>query len=327
MYGTRYWVGLGALVAWAMASNAFASDDIPAAPAQADSTTEEPSSADQMIETTRQSVRSTVEWLASGIDSRFGDKPFTDGGKVTDGQLGLAYLNREGQSSHINIRFNARFRLPNLSQFQYVYLGNDSERNVVTDQPDRRSLRDQIRDRNGADNSFFAGLGMWLAESIDVRIGFRGPLRPYTQARVRHEWQLSPYDWVEARETVFYTVKDRAGSTTALEYQHALAPDLALRWLNSGTITQSSPHMAWNSTLGLYQSFGRDRVLGLELQHSGSEQDGVSTNDVGVQARWEQPIHKNVLGEVSLGHFWTKTSMEPHREGQWAIGLAVSLKF
>ncbi len=326
MHRTRYWLGLN-IMACLLASQAFASDDLRATPAPTENAAEEPLSADQMIESTRQSVRSTVEWLASGIDKRFGDKPFTDGGKVTDGQLGLAYLNREGQSSHVNLRFNARFRLPNLSRFQYLYLGNDNERNVVTDQPDRRSLRDQIRERNGGDNSFFAGLGMWLAESVDVRIGFRGPLKPYTQARLRHEWQLSPYDWVEARETLFYTVKDRAGSTTALEYQHALAPDLALRWLNSGTITQGSPHMAWNSTLGLYQSFGNERVLGLELQHSGSEADGVSTNDVGVQARWEQPLHKNVLGEVSLGHFWTKTSVDPKRDGQWAIGCVVTLKF
>lgn len=326
MHRTRHWLGVSAM-ATVMASSALAADAPPATTEQTETTDAEPSSTDQIIESTRQSVRSTVEWLASGIDKRFGDKPFAEGGKVTDGQIGLAYLNREGQSSHVNLRFNARFRLPNLSRLQYVYLGNDSERSVVTDQPDRRSLRDQIRERNGGDNSFFAGLGMWLAESIDVRVGFRGPLRPYAQARVRHEWQLSPYDWVEARETVFYTVKDRAGSTTALEYQHALAPDLALRWLNSGTITQSLPHMAWNSTLGLYQSFANDRVLGLELQHSGSEADGISTNDVGVQARWEQPLHKNVVGEVSLGHFWTKTSVEPKRDGQWAVGCMVSLKF
>ena len=326
MHRTRIWMGL-TFMACLASQGAFASESNSAPPEPVENSADVPSSTDQMIETTRQSVRSTVEWLASGIDKRFGDKPFTDGGKVTDGQLGLAYLNREGQSSHVNIRFNARFRLPNLSRFQYLYLGNDNERNVVTDQPDRRSLRDQIRQRNGGDNSFFAGVGMWLAESVDVRIGFRGPLKPYTQARLRHEWQLSPYDWVEARETLFYTVKDRAGSTTALEYQHALAPDLALRWLNSGTITQSAPHMAWNSTLGLYQSFGNERVLGVELQHSGSELDGVSTNDVGVQTRWEQPLHKNVLGEVSLGHFWTKTSVDPKRDGQWAFGVAVTLKF
>ncbi|HET8869016.1 MAG TPA: hypothetical protein VFM48_01095, partial [Aquabacterium sp.] len=175
-----------------------------------------PSTTDEVIETTRESVRSTVEWLASGIDKRFGDKPFSDGGKVTDGQIGLSFLNREGHSSHMNLRFNARFKLPNLSKIPYLFVGNDDARDVVTDQPDRRPLRDVIRELNTADNSFFAGVGVWLAESVDLRIGFRGALKPYVQARLRHGWQLTPYDWVEARETVFYTIQDRAGSTTAL---------------------------------------------------------------------------------------------------------------
>ncbi|MGE5452406.1 MAG: hypothetical protein ACM3VZ_11265 [Acidobacteriota bacterium] len=326
MKPTRHGLFLGAMMmAWSLTGHAAATQE-PAPPAPPEAAASEPTTADQIIESTRASVKSTVVWLASGIDKRFGDKPFYDGGNVTDGQIGLSYLNREGQSSHVNLRFNARFRFPNLSRLQYLYFGSDSERNIVTDQPDRRTLRDQVRDRNGNDNSFFAGLGVWLAESVDVRVGFRA-WRPYTQARLRHEWQLTPYDWVEARETLFYTVRDRAGSTTALEYQHALSPDLTLRWLNSGTITKRQPHMAWNSALGLYQSFGDERVLGMELQHSGSESQGVSTNDVGVQASWEQPLHKNVLGQLSLGHYWTRTSVAPKRDGQWAFGCTVLLKF
>ncbi|HET8871807.1 MAG TPA: hypothetical protein VFM48_15290, partial [Aquabacterium sp.] len=221
-----------------------------------------------------------------------------------------------------------RFKLPNLSKIPYLFVGNDDARDVVTDQPDRRPLRDVIRERNTADNSFFAGVGVWLAESVDLRIGFRGALKPYVQARLRHGWQLTPYDWVEARETVFYTIQDRAGSTTALEYQHALAPDLALRWLNATTITQHVPHAAWNSNLGLFQSFGDEKVLGIELQHSGSEDnDHVTTNDIGLVTSWEQPLHKNVLGQIQLGHFWSKTSLMTERDGQWAIGATVLLKF
>ena len=33
-----------------------------------------------VLESTRQSVRSTTEWLARGVDSWFGDKPFAEGG-------------------------------------------------------------------------------------------------------------------------------------------------------------------------------------------------------------------------------------------------------
>jgi opacity protein-like surface antigen len=98
-----------------------------------------PSTTDAVIESTQRTVRSTAEWLASGIDKRFGDKPFSDGGTVTDGQIGLSYLKRDGHGSNLGLRFNARFRLPNLSEIPYVFVGSDDERSIVTDQPDRRT--------------------------------------------------------------------------------------------------------------------------------------------------------------------------------------------
>ena len=44
----------------------------------------------QMVEATRNMARAFAEWLARGVDSWFGDKPFEDGGRVTDGRLSLA---------------------------------------------------------------------------------------------------------------------------------------------------------------------------------------------------------------------------------------------
>lgn len=286
-----------------------------------------PSTTDAVIESTQRTVRSTAEWLASGIDKRFGDKPFSDGGTVTDGQIGLSYLKRDGHGSNLGLRFNARFRLPNLSEIPYVFVGSDDERSIVTDQPDRRTLREQIRQRNSSNNSFFAGVGLWLADSVDVRIGFRGLLRPYAQARLRHQWQLTPDDLVEVRETVFYTVKDRAGSTLALEYQHAFTPDIVVRWLNAGTITQEQPDLTVTSNLGIFKSFGQQRVLGLELQYSDSTVDAITTNDIGIQLSWEQPLHKMILGEVTLGRYWPRSTTVPDRTGQWAAGATIGLKF
>ena len=286
-----------------------------------------PSTTDAVIESTQRTVRSTAEWLASGIDKRFGDKPFSDGGTVTDGQIGLSYLKRDGHGSNLGLRFNARFRLPNLSEIPYVFVGSDDERSIVTDQPDRRTLREQIRQRNSSNNSFFTGVGLWLADSVDVRIGFRGLLRPYAQARLRHQWQLTPDDLVEVRETVFYTVKDRAGSTLALEYQHAFTPDIAVRWLNAGTITQEQPDLTVTSNLGIFKSFGQQRVLGLELQYSDSTVDAITTNDIGIQLSWEQPLHKMILGEVTLGRYWPRSTTVPDRTGQWAAGATIGLKF
>ena len=292
-------------------------------PAQDEAT----STTDTVIESTRQSVRSTAEWLASGIDRQFGNKPFTEGGTITDGQIGLSYLKRDQRGSNLNLRFNARFKLPNLEKVPYLFIGNGDERSIITDQPDRKTLREQIRQRNSNDNSFFAGLGIWLADSVDIRLGFRGLFRPYLQARLGHEWQLTSSDSIEIRETVFYTIHDRAGSTLAAEFQHVIMPTLVMRWLNAATITQHQPNLALTSNLGLYQSFGEQRVLGLEAQFSDSKIAGISTNDIGLQISWEQPLHKVILGELSVGKYWPRSSDKPDRTGQWAAGATIGLKF
>lgn len=279
-----------------------------------------------LITQTQKNVRSTVEWLASGIDGRFGDKPFSEGGKVTHGRIGLAFLKRENHTPNIGLRFNAKFHLPNLSNMPYIFLGNDNERDEITDQPERHTLRDQIRQRNSTDNAFFAGVGAWLSEEVEVRLGFRGP-RPYAQARWHHHWDLSPDDVIHVRQSFFYTIRDRAGSTSSVEYQHALRPTTSVRWLNSATITQKNPHFAYRSILGLYESFGYERVLGVEAQFTQSTNEDITTDEFGLQARWEQPLHRNVLGEVSVGHFWPRSSDVLKTEGEWAFGAVVTLKF
>jgi hypothetical protein len=95
-----------------------------------------------VIESARSSVRSTAEWLARGVDSWFGDRPFEEGGSVTDGRLSLSILRRQRENADIDLRFNARFRLPNLEQRIYLFIGRDNPREVIADRPGSFSSRE-----------------------------------------------------------------------------------------------------------------------------------------------------------------------------------------
>lgn len=293
--------------------------------------TEEPPSGrsiEQVAESTRSAVRSTVEWLASGVDSWFGDKPFSEGGEVTQGQLSLSLLKRQDQSLDTGVRFNARFRLPNVENYKYLFVGNDNRREVITDQPEAFSRQQLLLPSDRRDSSFFAGFGMRLIEAVDFRLGVRSGLKPYAQARYRHDWQLSPTDRIDFRETLFLTRDDRLGSTTVGSYEHALSSTLAARWLNAATITQESPKFAWSSNLGMHQSFGAQRVLSVEALFSGVAGAAVPVSDFGLQTKWIQPIHKDfVLGEIIVGHFWPRADALSRRGRAWALGGAITLKF
>ena len=72
-------------------------------------------------------TKATV-WLARGVDSWFGDRPFESGGRVSDGQLSLAVFQREGERPDLNVRLHARLRLPNLGESGFAFLGRDDPR-------------------------------------------------------------------------------------------------------------------------------------------------------------------------------------------------------
>ena len=279
------------------------------------------------IESTRSKVRSSAEWLARGVDSWFGDKPFEDGGTVTDGRASLGLAAREGEDAKLSLRFNARFRLPNFEQQTYLFLGRDNPRELVSDQPGALSNQQRLLAETRQDRSFFAGLGRDLSDAIDLRLGFRG-VKPYAQARYRQEWSLGDDHVLDFRQTLFWTLQDRFGSTTALSWERAYTPTLAARWLGAATITRETRKFSWSSILGGYQSFGDRRVLALEALVSGEESSGVGASDYGIQTRWTQPIfQKRLFGELIVGSFWPRKDTLTVRGRVWALGGNLKMEF
>jgi hypothetical protein len=283
---------------------------------------------DEILDTTRRTLRFTTEWLARAVDGNFGDKSFDQGGKVSDGRIDLIVHKRQRQVREFDRRFNARFRLPNLERRVHVFIGNDDERDVVTDNPQAFSQQQRLTESRPVDRSFFAGLKVPFLESFEFRVGVRSPIKPFVQASYDRTWSLSEADAIGFRETLFWTVADRFGSTTVGSYSHALSPTVAVRWLNAATITEVTRRFEWNSLVGTYKSFGAERVLALEALLSGAQGTGVGVAEYGLQVRWEQPLYRNwLLGEVGVGHFWPRRDVLSERERVWGLAAALKLKF
>jgi hypothetical protein len=281
------------------------------------------------VESARVQVRFAAEWLASGVDSWFGSKPFSEGGQVNDGQLSLNLYSRQGKTADTAVRFNARFRLPNVESHTYLFTGRDNTVRRITDKPASFDTKQQLlQPDTGADSAFFAGFGRMISESVDARIGFQGGLNLFAQGRFRSLWAVTPDDEFEFSQTVFATVKDRLGSSTTFSIQHRHSTDWVGRWLNAITATQADPDAEWNSSLGAYRSFGKQRQLSLEILASAKQNTGLPLTDYGVQVRWEQPVMQNrLIGEVVLGHFWPQSLLADQRSTAWAVGTGLKMRF
>lgn len=320
---------------WALGTSAWAASGAPpvapasmAQVAQAAQAVPASTATEATIESARETVRSTTVWLARGVDSWFGDKPFEQGGQVSNGRISLSFLERQGDATDWTLRFNARFRMPNVERAGYLFVGRDNTREVVTDKPGTVTRQQRLVAETPADSQFFAGIGITALDSIDFRLGFRGGLKPYAQARYRKPWQLGPRGLLEFRETIFWTIDDHIGSTTALSYEHAISPVLAARWVSAATITQQVKKFEWSSNLGVYRLIGQKRVLSGEALFSGLQGSGVGVSEYGLQARWEQPIfHDRLTGSVVIGHFWLRPTAADDRRKAWALGGTVAMGF
>jgi hypothetical protein len=281
------------------------------------------------VESARVAVRSATEWLASGVDSWFGSKPFSEGGKVSDGEIGLNLHTRQDQGSDASVRFNARFRLPNLEAKTYLFTGHDNWKGIITDKPAAFATKQRLLQSDTlADRALVLGIGRSLGESTDVRIGFKEGLTPFAQGRYRHQWLTTPEDEFEFTETCFLTAADRLGSSTTFSYQHQFSPTLVARWLNAVTVTQVDSNAEWNGSLGAYRSMGKQRLLSLEILASSKQNTGLALTDYGVQVRWEQPVdHDRLLGEIIVGHFWPQSVDASARSTAWALGVGLKMSF
>ncbi len=319
----------GALLALTLGSAAGAAAAEPAAEAAA-----EPGSApvatQEIVEATRRSVRATAEWLARGVDGWFGDKPFEDGGKVTDGRLSVAVFKRQGEQPDLDVRFSAHIRLPNIEHRAYLFVGRDDPRSAIRDKPDALSSQQRLLAARPEDRSFLAGLGLSLPNAVDVRLGVSARLKPYVQGRYTQLWAWEPGQSLDLRETVFWAQEDRFGSTTALAYEFDCSDTLALRWLSAATITQASRNFDWSSSFGAYQSMGSQRLLSFEalFYGTGAHGTGVGMSDFGLLAKWEQPLYKTWLtGEIAGGHFWPRPDAASPRGRAWALGGNLKMRF
>jgi hypothetical protein len=283
-----------------------------------------------LLDRARASARSATEWLARSVDGWFGDAGAAQAGQFSDGRLDLGLHKRQGQAADIDLRFDARLRLPSARRQTYLFIGRDDPVEVARDRPQTITDQQNVRRDTAVERSWLAGLGVALHEGIDLRLGLRAGLKPYVQARYERPLALAPAHALTLRETVFWTRTDRLGSTTALAYDWAMAPALSLRWLTVGTITEVSRNFEWASTVGLYRLLGAQRRLSLELVVSGTGTRGTGRglSDHGALVKWEQPIHEDwLLIEGLAGHFWPRYEAGSPRGRAWALGATLKMHF
>ena len=314
---------------------AVASGEVLPEPGEAQATAAEPVQSEgegeevPVLDSSREGVRGATEWVARGVDSWFGDIPFEEGGKVTNGRIRSRVIWRENDEVDFNLRFRVSMRLPNLQDKVYLLIGSENEEDLIRDTPDtvmdqQRLLRENRRD----DETFFTGIGLRVVDNVSASIGLRDLHKPYLKLRYRYKWLVTPRNLISFKETGFWALSDGFGATTSLDFEHAFSQVLSARWHNSGTFSEEDDGLDWYTSVGLFRDFGDQKELSGEVLADGETGKDVDVEEYGVLMKWRQPVYRDwLLGELSAGHYWEREHIEDERQSKWALGVGLQMNF
>ncbi|MFO8152781.1 hypothetical protein [Thioalkalivibrio sp.] len=280
------------------------------------------------LELTREGLHRSAYWLVTNVDSWFGEKPFEERGRVS-GALRTRVLYRQDEGVDTDFRYRLQVKMPNVSEFGYLFIGRDNEQELIRDEGEAfRREQSLLPEDRSDDQTFFVGIGRMLRENLDLRLGVRGGYKLYAQARYRKTWWLTDDSNIDYRQTLFLAVADGLGTTTGLNYALALGPDTAFRWRNSATIGTETEGLEWSTSLGLFRTFGPEREFSFELLGNGDTDGTVLAHEYGLRAIYSRPIYRDwIIGELIGGYFWPRNEDDPERYETAAVGLGVEFRF
>lgn len=292
------------------------------------------SSVEPMVDSAQRKLYEMLCGAALWFDGLFGERRDIQAARGVSGRLEISFFNSEYEGTRLKSRGNVRVDFPNLEHRMHAFLGRDDEDDFISDRTEGLALRSQFLDVE-TDEGWLAGLDYGLPGSYKRRTDFRvgGKLgsepKIFAQARHRRNWIIDRRNLWHFRETIFWTNRDGFGSTTSVDYDHILRRSMLFRWANIGTISEETKGLEWRTAFLLYQDLPGHRAMGYETFLRGWTEGPVSIREYGARLIFRQSLlgREWLNGEVVLGYSWPRELLLERRDGSFAFGLGVEMRF
>jgi hypothetical protein len=288
------------------------------------------------IDAARRRLFQTICGAALWFDGLFGEQRHVWAAERATGRLELSLTESEFWGFKARTRFNVRVRFPNIDERLDAFIGRDDEDEFVRDRNEGFALRSQFRQLEDEEDRWVAGLGYGLpgtyAMRTDFRIGGKGGREPeiFAQGRLRRNWFLDDRTLWHLRETLFWTNREDFGTTTAIDFDRVLKPNLLFRWGNIGTWSEETEGLDWRSVLVLYHNLEfKGHAVAWEAYVRGETDDDVPLREYGLRTVVRRPLlgREWLFGEIYLGYGWPREEPEEERDGSYSVGFGLDLLF
>jgi len=269
------------------------------------------------------------------FDSLFGSGRYDQEYRATNGNvtLGALWSQRDGVGKLV--RFRARMYFPRLSDRFHAFIGRVDPDEFVTESKNDIYGLPRAFDRN-LNDSVLLGLGynepLQKGGSFDADTGvhLQFPLDPYVKGSYRYARPISERDLLHIRETLFWENIEGFGTTARADLDHVISDHYLLRWSSSGTFSEKSEGLRWNSGITLYHvvSTTKQSTFAYETTISGSTQSEVPLTDYGVNVFYRQSVWRTwLMLQLRTGIDWPRYSLSESRHSNLSAGLAFEMNY
>ena len=267
-------------------------------------------------------------------DGLFGGDPDVANARNVSGRLEISGTTSQYWGDEYDLRLRLNYDLPTLERRLKLFLGRDHRDDFVADRRDGIVVRSSVF-AAADDNRWLAGLG-WsppgrFREKVDFRVGGDLSESPevFVQGRYRQNVFVGENAVWRLRETVFYENDDGFGSTTGIDFDRVLTPDMMLRMSANGTWTERTTEgLDWRSSAVLYRNLLRNRAAAAELFVNGETDALVPLREYGARVVYRHPIRRQSLfAELIGGYSWPKEVPGMPRDGSAMVGIGLELLF
>ena len=267
----------------------------------------------------------------NGFDGFFGNQRSEDERNRTGGLLGLNLRWSEHDALEPQLRFRARFHLPNLSRRLKLFVGHQTEDEYLRDSREESVANTMARNE---DYDWVVGLGGATSSlkpsrfrfNVGVRLNF--PLQVYGKGQYRWLFPLGRRRLGRFRQTVFWRNLDGFGTTTNLDLEQHFESPFLLRWEGSGTISEISQGVEWFTALTLYQELTADLAMRYHTWVRGATDAPVTTGEYGVEVLLRKRMFRPwFFGQVGSGISWIRDHPWERRKASFSILVGAQMQF
>lgn len=274
----------------------------------------------------------TVCDSAMWFDNFFGDDRALEEHSQTGGRVSTHVTWTQRDEFDVQFGFRVRINLPNLDERWYAFVGRGTRDEYLTDTSYRSNPGGPLGINQ--EQELLIGLG-WTPRQNDYdRIAFRlgvtvaWPPEPYAKMIYRHSHYFSEKSQLRWRQTVFWALEDRFGTTTNLDLDRRLSDVLLFRWTNTGTISGVTEGIEWWSTPTLYHTLTSRSALAYAFWINGSTRAPVELEEYGVRIVFRRRIARDWLFlDVGPMVSWPRREVVDVREASWGALIGLEMQF